>query len=197
MNLNDVVNILRNAEDKAKREIGLVLETEWKKTINLNFAEQGRPAKWRPKRRNDGRAILTGRTGRLQRTINVGFDMSSNKVLVGSNLVYARVHQEGVTIHMRRRRINFRIKKGGWVKTTSDKRFTKVKIKENGEFEYFRKRKDRVIRAGANDSRTNKVSIQKSYVINIPARPYMVWTAEDTKRAIPNIKKAVELSFKP
>lgn len=197
MNINDAINILRAAEAKLNKNVGDVLVTEWHKTIKLNFAEQGRPAKWRPKKRNDGRAILTGRTARLQRTINVGFDVNSQKISVGSNLVYSKIHQEGGVIHMRRRKVHFRVKKAGWIRTTSDdSRASRSKVNKNGETVYYRKRRARTIRVSSSDSRASKVSMQRSYQINIPARPYMVWTKADTQRALPNVIKAAESSFK-
>jgi phage gpG-like protein len=86
-------------------------------SVNKNFEAQGRPAKWRPSRRSMGgvlkrlgggvhktasgsaRAIakhgstLTD-TGRLVRSINASV-VSDSQVAVGTNVVYAAVHQFG------------------------------------------------------------------------------------------------------
>lgn len=75
------------------------IEIEGKKSIQLNFIEQGRP-KWPGKFIDDGRAILTGKTARLQSQINVVRDDNKSSVSIGSALPYSRIQQEGGQIHI-------------------------------------------------------------------------------------------------
>lgn len=74
-----------------------VIEIEGKKSVQMNFIEQGRP-KWAKKFIDDGRAILTGKTARLQSQINVVRDDGKSSVSIGSNLPYSRIQQEGGSI---------------------------------------------------------------------------------------------------
>lgn len=108
MSLESIQNNFQNLSEDLRKKILNVLSIEADKSIKSNFAEQGRPAKWIPKRRSDGRSILTGRTGRLQRTINVQVDYNNNRIKIGSNLIYAKVHQEGAIINMPARTLKFR-----------------------------------------------------------------------------------------
>lgn len=85
--LNSVINRIRLTALKT-------LEIEGKKSIQLNFIGQGRP-KWKPKAINDGRAILTGKTARLQSQVNVVRNDTTNTITIGSALPYSKIQQEG------------------------------------------------------------------------------------------------------
>ncbi len=85
-----------------------IIEIEAKTSIQVNFRSQGRP-KWKPKAINDGRAILTGKTARLQSQINVA--TIGNTVQIGSNLPYSKIQQEGGEI-----KITDKMRKFFWAK---------------------------------------------------------------------------------
>lgn len=85
--LNSTINQIRLTALK-------VLEIEGKKSIQTNFIQQGRP-KWRNKFIDDGRAILTGKTARLQSQINVVRNDTTSTIAIGSNLPYSKIQQEG------------------------------------------------------------------------------------------------------
>ena len=77
----------------AMKEIGEIVRT----SIERNFAAQGRPEKWlesqRVKRKGGQTLSLTGR---LRRSFTVKAE--SDSVAVGTNVVYAAIHQLGGTI---------------------------------------------------------------------------------------------------
>lgn len=93
-NLSDIQSRLKSKISQIKATALKVIEIEGKKSIQTNFIQQGRP-KWAPKVFNDGRAILTGKTARLQSQINVVRNDNTSTVSIGSNLVYSRIQQEG------------------------------------------------------------------------------------------------------
>lgn len=160
-----MISKLKDAEKKAEHNAHAVVKTELNKAIKFNFAEQGRPAKWKPKKRNDGRAILSGRTGNGQRSINIQDNESTHEFSIGSKIIYMRVHQEGADIKHPARKYNFR----------ETRRGTNV-----------------FARAGHKNSFHIP---GKAYTVHIPARPWAVWTQADTQRAVPLIAKAIEGSF--
>lgn len=165
MTIPEAIAKISKAGEAAKRTGTLVLETEARKAVKLNFIEQGRPAKWKPKEHPDGRAILTGRTGNGQRSINVQSNTEAGEVLIGSNLIYMQAHQGGAVIQHKARTYKYR-------KTRS------------GKYQF----------AGKNHKVSKQVT-GKAYTVNLPSRPWAVWTREDTKRAEPVIVKAIEMSF--
>lgn len=167
MNIDEAIKKLKQAEGNARIAGTTALKTEVNEAIKLNFSEQGRPERWKGKKRYDGRAILTGRTGNGQRTINIQEDLYAGNVKVGSPLIYMKAHQEGATIFHPARAYSFRKKR-------------------NGKFVYARK----------DYSKPAKQVMGKAYTVKLDARPWAVWLNEDTERAAPNISRAVELSFK-
>lgn len=95
-----------------KRTVLKIAQIEGDISIKRNFAAQGRPEKWKKKKRPDGRSILTGKSGNLLRTINSAIDYSIEQVLFGSDLIYSKVHNEGLEIPKRK---GGSVKKGGSV----------------------------------------------------------------------------------
>jgi phage virion morphogenesis protein len=73
-------------------------------SVNQNFVSQGRPRAWTPlapstlAHRRGGRAQILRDTGRLQASITGRIEGLS--VVVGTNVVYAAIHQYGGTIHV-------------------------------------------------------------------------------------------------
>lgn len=97
---------LAEAVAMLKPKILKAIEIESKKSIQLNFIRQGRP-KWKEKFIPDGRAILTGKSGRLQSQINAVIVDSMNKVSIGSNLPYSKIQHEGGKIEVTKKMRSF------------------------------------------------------------------------------------------
>jgi phage virion morphogenesis protein len=75
------------------KEIGEIVRT----SVERNFAETGRPEKWPESQRvKRGGGQTLSRTGRLRRSFTV--KASKDRVEVGTNVVYAAIHQFGGTI---------------------------------------------------------------------------------------------------
>lgn len=70
---------------------------EWEKHIHNNFETAG-AGKWEPKFIDDGRAILTGKSGLLKSSTTVEADLVNKSLIAGSGVDYSQVHQEGATI---------------------------------------------------------------------------------------------------
>lgn len=84
--------------------------------FDKNFRAQGRPTQWAPlkpktlhRRRKSGKgAKILRDTGRLQQSLSQGrignvYRLEPRSLTIGSNLVYARIHQFGGTIKRRPR----------------------------------------------------------------------------------------------
>ncbi|CDL80195.1 phage virion morphogenesis protein [Xenorhabdus cabanillasii] len=126
--------------------------------VEENFKQQGRPAwlGWRPataKKRAGGKILQ--HTGRLASSIQQFSD--NDEALVGTNVKYARIHQEGGTINMPARRQNayYRMRKDG----TVGHRF--------------------VQKSKSNYSERNTIP---AYKIQMPARPFLTLTDSDTEQ---------------
>jgi len=62
--------------------------------VEENFAAEGRPTRWRPRKRpRKGYKILT-LSGRLRRSVHYAVS-GGNQVSIGTNVVYASVHNRG------------------------------------------------------------------------------------------------------
>lgn len=108
-NINDIGKIrvkIDQSIDRIANRILDGLETELKKSIQLNFESQGRPEKWPGKYIDDGRAILTGKTARLQAQFTVEKREDPYRITLASALPYSKIQQEGgeifITPKMRR-----------------------------------------------------------------------------------------------
>ncbi|AIK14259.1 putative phage-related protein [Pectobacterium atrosepticum] len=125
--------------------------------VEENFAQQGRPAwaGWSPRyaKKRQGGKILQ-KSGRLAASINEYSDNDS--ATVGTNVVYARIHQEGGTINMpaRSQRAYYKQNKDGSV----GNRFVK--------------------KSKSNFSQWNTMG---EYRITIPARPFLHLTESDVE----------------
>ncbi|MEQ1966280.1 phage virion morphogenesis protein [Xenorhabdus nematophila] len=118
--------------------------------VEENFRQQGRPAwlGWSPayaKKRAGGKILQ--HTGRLASSIQQFSD--NDEALVGTNVIYARIHQEGGTINMpaRSQQAHYRRKKG-------QSRF-------------------------AHKANHSQWSTLPAYKIQIPARPFLKLTDSD------------------
>ncbi|KLU16276.1 phage virion morphogenesis protein [Xenorhabdus griffiniae] len=120
--------------------------------VEENFKQQGRPAwlGWSPayaKKRAGGKILQ--HTGRLAGSIQQFSD--NDEALVGTNVIYARIHQEGGTINMpaRSQRAHYR--------------------RKNGQSRFSSKAK-------ADHSQWNTLP---AYKIQMPARPFLTLTDSD------------------
>lgn len=76
------------------------------RSVDKNFRAQGRPNKWKPlkqttidRRRKEGRgAKILQDNGRLKQSIV--YKASNNDVEIGTNVEYARIHNEGGTVRI-------------------------------------------------------------------------------------------------
>ncbi|HAX49671.1 MAG TPA: phage virion morphogenesis protein [Ignavibacteria bacterium] len=136
-----------------------ILEIEGKRSVRKNFEEEGRPFKWKKKKRDDGRRILRGKTNRLFNTINSQKDRSSKSVKISSNLPYSKIHQEGGTI----------TRKPGTVKLRKTK---------SGAYRFAKK----------TNTRAKEVE-SKGGVIVIPKREFMNVPLQDSTRILNKLKK--------
>jgi len=106
MTADEIKNVLDSKISQIRATALKVLQIEADKSIKLNFAAQGRPEHWRPKKRADGRPILTGKTGRLLIQTTSKIDEANNRVVIGNTLPYGRIHQEGGVINRQANPIN-------------------------------------------------------------------------------------------
>lgn len=151
MGLMEIKRSLALSSAKLRINMLKILELEAKKSINLNFRTGGH-GRWDAKSRPDGRAILTGRTGRLQRTVSVFRNDKALSIILGSNLPYSQIHNEGGVIQRKAGTIKLR-------KTKKGNRFASYKHK-----------------------RAVRTVSRRAYSIRIPKREFLVIFPEDIPR---------------
>lgn len=165
---------------KAFRQRALtIVEIEAQRSIKKNFEVGGRPS-WIPSKKKgryskSGNRFIFRSGGMSQRTLVMSGALSSpsavrdddegSVTLITNPLTraYARIHQEGGTIHHPSRPVRFR------VKTYKDK-------------------SSRTVFASAKHKKISKVTMTKSYTVTMPARPYMVIPDEDISMWIKRIE---------
>ncbi len=147
-------------------------------SVENNFATQGslvlggwpqlKPATLKAKSRKGLSSNILEATGQLQRSLQA--NANETESVVSTNLIYARSHQFGADIfhHPRTRELAFRMKK---------------KFKNNGkqwDYENLMRQETNpnLMRfAGKRHKNALRYTIsQQSYMVNIPARPFMVLT---------------------
>jgi len=87
-----IERIARRASDF--RPLLAVMGERMRQSIGRNFREGGRPEKWKPSRRakaKGGQTLID--TGRLRSSIT--YEAGPRELKVGTNVVYARIHQLG------------------------------------------------------------------------------------------------------
>lgn len=125
-------------------------------SIQENFRVGGRPERWlisHRARKEAGQTLL--KTGRLMRSLT-NPAVTAEGITLGSNLPYARIHQEGGDIHFAARSETF-------------KRRRFVRGAKKGQFQ-------RGTQAGRGFTRG-------AYTVRIPARPYIVFQEADVENA--------------
>lgn len=127
--------------------IGQIIRT----SVIKNFEEGGRPQKWQPSERAEregGQTLID--SARLRNSIAA--KASNNKVEVGTNVVYAAIHQFGGKINMAAR----------------SELFVRNRYKRGGKKGQFKK--------GTAAGRGHTIG---AHSIPIPARPFLAVQAED------------------
>lgn len=64
------------------------------RSVDQNFQEGGRPARWTPSKKSGGKTLVD--TGILKNSIN--FRVSARGLVIGTNVKYGAIHQLGGTI---------------------------------------------------------------------------------------------------
>jgi phage gpG-like protein len=131
MKFNEAAKIIKDMEKSAKAisemvdVMGVMAINHYKKSfINGGFTDEGFVA-WQKRKRtkgNQGRAILV-KTGRLKRSL-VARKSGRYAVKITSNVPYANVHNEGLTINKKERQhtLNFNIRKDGRSRSSKAKK---------------------------------------------------------------------------
>ena len=138
--------------------------------VDENFAQQGRP-KWlglSPKTlKRRGEAAGTGkilhRSGRLVNSITDSYDSTSARV--GTNVVYAAIHQFGGTIQ--------RHPMSGYVRLRKDRSGMIMRQADHPHLAVFAKN-------GHKNVKVVKWTRSQGWTIKIPARPFFVLAESDT-----------------
>lgn len=97
-NSKALVAALNNVADKIEDRTDLMadLAQTMKRAVSLNFENEGRPKWLGLKRPNSRNHILRGESGDLESSIEARSD--NNHAAVGTNKIYAPIHQFGGTI---------------------------------------------------------------------------------------------------
>jgi phage virion morphogenesis protein len=125
--------IVQRSSDK--RPVLKTIGAIGRESVRRNFREGGRPTKWTPSKRVEGKRGQTLRkSGRLQNSITSS--VSSDSVIIGTNTVYAAVHNFGALkfsfgtvvakVPAHRRKAKGRNMKSGRKKTASGVVFVKA-----------------------------------------------------------------------
>lgn len=97
MSAQDVIRNLHKFDKSVKVILCKTLQQEVQKSLQLNFSSGNRLG-WKQKKIDDGRAILTGRTGNLARLV-VNILPDNSGVVMGNNVLsnrYAERHNAGL-----------------------------------------------------------------------------------------------------
>lgn len=143
------------------------------RSIKKNFREGGRPSPWIPSRFAAARGGQTLRwRGRLQQSITHSADRSG--ATVGTNVVYARIQQEGGVIKPKNKKaLAIPVDKSAWGK--SPKEFQNlVFIPRKGKNPLLVEMKTK---RGKASSMKIMFVLMKS--VRIPARPFLLFQPED------------------
>lgn len=167
MNVEDVKKYLTD-QVKQRVQIALsVIETCAPKSIKKNFEAGGRPS-WKPSKKrgkNKGTKtlVITGTLSNVSATRNDA-GLSVTLSVDPRARAYARIHQEGGTIHMPARQLKFREKK-------------------------YKSGQTRTVFASKKHKRIKMERTTKPYLIKMPARPYMVIPDEDVRAMVNEIER--------
>lgn len=153
---------------EVKRRGLKVLQIEAKKSIDLNFQAGGRPNKWPKKTFDDGRAVLTGKTGNLQIRTTAVINESEGKIIIGNNLPYGKIHNEG----------------GKIIKTAKMRAFFWAMYYASGGGK-------KGVEDTGNALIYKKMALGKG-TVNIPKREYLVIPVSDFPRIANNFSKVIK-----
>lgn len=135
-------------------------------SADRNFEAEGRPA-WKPvrpatarRKAKAGHSQILMWSGNLAKTIV--FTVAGNKVVLGSNEPYARIHQEGGVIQRQGRE--------GTVRLRTDAKGRLLRQGKEG-----RKARLAVFASGTHKRAVERAFTHGPYQIRIPARPYLMF----------------------
>lgn len=103
---------------------------EWEKHIHNNFDTAGQ-GEWQKKYIDDGRAILTGKTGLLKSGTHVEADLHNHELIAATSVDYGQIHQEGGTIP-----VTAKMRKWFWAqyKETKNDKWKKLALTKKDHF---------------------------------------------------------------
>jgi phage gpG-like protein len=142
------------------------LEMEAIQSIQRNFEQGGRPERWTPSKKKEGKTLIE--SGQLSQ-ITAESESTTTGLIVtlrpGVNAkTYARIHQEGGTINRKARNYRFRQNASG-----------------------------RTVFAKNKHKRISKETTGAAYSISIPPRPYMIIPPEDFPLILNAVSRAINL----
>ena len=163
MQSDDVINKIKSLGEIIKKEALAVLKVEAVSSIQKNFEQGGRPAKWEKSKKRKGKTLI--KSGNMMK-VTAMVDEGAAAVIITSNPLaqaYSRIQNEGGTIQ---------IKAG-----------TKKLRKKNGKSVF----------AGREHKRGVKEVTAKAHQIKIPARPYLVIPPEDFPQILSALEKGIKI----
>lgn len=148
------------------------------RSIRTNFREGGRPKKWpRSQRAGERRSTLVGPGAKLMRSIH--YTPEARRVLIGTNVKYARIHQFGSAGLP-----------GGVIRPKPPKKFLTIPINPVARGKRARDFQNTFIPKGKQVimQKTGPRSVRPLFAlvrsVRISARPYLVVQPEDRRRAV-------------
>lgn len=169
-----IINNIQSFKKLAVSKLLKVLQIEADKSIKLNFVDQGRPRKWKKKVFDDGRAILTGKSGALLARTTSKILPAENKVVIGNTLKYGKIQNEGGRIN-----VTAKMKKFFWAMYFMNSVKTQGK---NGKPVYVPTAKGIIWR---------NMALSKKGFIEIPERRYLMIPQTDFARITNNLQKVI------
>lgn len=178
-------------------------------SIGENFRAQGRPTKWEQLseitvalRRMNGRGgkILQD-VGKLMQSCTPGSEGSltrhtANELVVGTNLVYAAVHQFGATVKVKNARVLAKLLSAGGLVKVGPNQY-RQQGDARGAFTKGGKvqKKFRQLGDAFNQVKTTKSGVAWAIfgkTVKIPARPFLVLQPEDEEAIVDIFKRHVD-----
>lgn len=172
-----VEEIMNNLEKFKKLYAGKLLKAlqiEADKSIKMNFIDQGRPGKWKKKVFDDGRAILTGKTGALLARTTSKIIPAEYKVIIGNTLKYGRIQNEGGRIT-----VTNKMRKFFWAMYFAN---SKRAVNEKGKIVYEPTAKGIIWR---------NMALSRKGFIELPERRYLVIPSTDFSRIKNNLQRII------
>lgn len=169
-----IITNLKNYEKSIKPKLLKNLAIEAERSVLRNFIEQGRPDKWKKKLFDDGRAILTGKTGHLQRKTSPKIFPAESRVSIGNTLPYGKIQNEGGKI-----KVSSKMRKFFWAMFFQN---SVKSVGKNGKTVHTPTPRGIIWR---------NMALSKKGFIEIPARRYAVIPASDFGKIKTNLQNVI------